>query len=84
MHFNTSPIFIIIIIITFSTILYLFMSDEIQNCNTYVDYIYFGTSTIAKTSYGDMYPKTQRTKFFVTVYLLLIYYIIFYELHNFK
>jgi hypothetical protein len=84
MHFNTTPIFIIIIIIIFSTILYLFMHNEINNCNTYVDHIYFGTITVATIGYGDMYPKTQKTKIFITIYLLLVYYIIFYELRNFK
>lgn len=84
MQFNTTPLLIIIIIILFSTILYLFMHNEINNCNTYVDYIYFGTITVATIGYGDMYPKTQKTKIFITIYLLLVYYIIFYELRNFK
>lgn len=80
---KTTPVIIILIIITFSSILFLFFENHIKNCHTFVDHLYFGTITVTTIGYGDMYPTTQVSKIMSVFYILTIYIFIFYSIcHN--
>ena len=60
----------------FSTILYFFFYGQISNAVSYVDYFYFGLSTLTTAGYVSMAPITQATKTIVSLYLIFIFSVI--------
>ena len=77
----TTPWILILVVIIYSTLLYLFFEGHIYNCHTYIDHIYFGTITFTTIGFGDMYPQTQITRIMSVFYILIIYYIIFHSIN---
>ncbi len=65
------------IIIIFTVIIYIFFNGHYSNCDTFIDHLYFSSSTFTLLGYGDIVPKTQISKFITNVYVLIIFYIVF-------
>lgn len=66
-------IYIIIMNFIFSFIAYSLLYNEFSNVSDYLDFFYFGLSSITSVGYGDILPITRRAKIFVCMYLLFTY-----------
>ncbi len=65
------------ILIIFTVIIYIFFNGHYSNCDTFIDHLYFSSTTFTFLGYGDIVPKTQISKFITNVYMLIIFYIVF-------
>jgi hypothetical protein len=65
------------ILIIFTVIIYIFFNGHYSNCITFIDHLYFSSTTFTFVGYGDIGPKTQEAKFLTNVYMLIVFYIVF-------
>lgn len=68
-------VFALLMLIIIGTIVYHYL----ENWN-YIDSFYFSVVTITTVGYGDLYPTSQISKLFTSVYLLIGVSIFFYGL----
>ena len=66
---------IIIIILLTGTFSYMTLENW-----SFVDALYFSTSTLSTAGYGDLHPTTQESKLFTIFYILIGISLLFYSL----
>lgn len=64
---------VFLINLTFATLAYIFLYNEISNATTYIDFFYFSVVSLSTAGYGDMAAITPRAKLSVSLYLLLVF-----------
>lgn len=64
---------VFIINFIFASIAYVFLYHDFSNAYNFIDFLYFGITTISTVGYGDILPITRRAKIFVSIYTIFIY-----------
>lgn len=73
---NNKLIILFLSIIIFTVFIYIFLYGQYSNCNTFIDHLYFSTSSSTFIGFGDIVPITQISKLVTSVFVLLIFYIV--------
>ena len=74
---NNKLVILFSILILFTVFIYIFCYGQYENCNTFIDHIYFSITSFTFTGYGDIVPITQFAKIVTSTYILTMFYIIF-------
>ncbi len=73
---NNKLVILFLSMILFTVFIYIFLYRQFRNCDTFIDHLYFSTSSFTFMGFGDIVPITQFAKMITSIYIFSIFYVV--------
>jgi hypothetical protein len=75
-------VFAIVINVVFATLTMIFFRNQIENANSFIDYLFYAVGSLTTGDIGNHTPKTKAVKLWTSAYVLTAWVYIFYATIN--